>query len=201
MFIELAEFVRCPGGHGEQGYCVVVPDQMSGRRVVRGSIGCPACGREYPIVNGVACFGTPDDRRVVQEAPDAAAPADPSEVHAVLALAGPGGYLVLLGSAARHAAPLAELIEGVHFVGVNPPSDVEPGGALSLVTAPDRIPLKSSMARGCVVGAEFAHDPWLAEAARLLLRGLRLVVLREDVAPAGVEQLAVGRGMWVGVRE
>ena len=54
------------------------------------------------------------------------------------------------------------------------------------------------MARGVVIGAEFTEQRWLQEGARVLLNGLRLVVMYEEVNVDGVGQLAVGDGMWVG---
>ena len=93
------------------------------------------------------------------------------------------------------------MLDGVHFVGVNAPCDVAPSDSLSLVEHPSAIPLKSSMARSVVVGAEYAAEQWLAEAARLVLRGLRLVVLQEGASVAGVAQLASKNGIWVGQRE
>lgn len=200
MFIELAEFLRCPAQHEARSYCVVLPEEMSGRRIRRGSIGCPECGREFAIVEGIARFGERDGvaTPVIQEAES---DADPSALAALLGLAGPGGYVVLVGAVARLAEQLAGEIEGVHFVGVNAPPEVRPSEALSLVAAPDGIPLASAMARGCVVSRGWAREPWLAEAARVVLRGLRLVVLAENVTAAGVEQLAAGDGMWVGVKQ
>jgi hypothetical protein len=116
-----------------------------------------------------------------------------------LDLSGPGGYVVLIGDAVRHAVGLANLMGGIHFVGVNPPSDAEELPVLSLLQARGLIPLRPAMARGVVLGADVAGPPWLEEALRVLLRGRRLVVEREDmVAPAGVRQLAVGQGLWVG---
>jgi hypothetical protein len=56
------------------------------------------------------------------------------------------------------------------------------------------------MARGVVLGAEHSIEPWPEEGARLLLRGLRLVALAEDVHCAGIERLASGSGMTVGRR-
>jgi len=42
---------------------------------------------------------------------------------------------------------------------------------------------------------------WLADAARILLRGRRVVVEREDVSGVpGVTRLAAGQGLFVGER-
>src|SRR5256886_11534736 len=58
-------------------------------------------------------------------APRISHPADVRTLQALLDLSGPGGYVLLLGSAAQHAVGLAGLMGGIHFVGVNAPDDVE----------------------------------------------------------------------------
>ncbi len=129
----------------------------------------------------------------------AGSPPDPATLQALLDLGGPGGVVVLLGTAARDAAGLAALLEGVHFVGVNPPASERELATLSLLCAADSIPLRSQVARAVVVGAEVAGPPWLAEAVRVLLPGRRLVVEREVVdLPPGLARLAAGDGLWVG---
>ena len=201
MYIELTEHLRCPEEHEEQTYLVLVPQAMEGRAVTAGSVGCPVCKKEYAIDDGVAHFGGPTAASA--GVPGGVATSLPAvdTVQALLGITGPGGYVVLVGSAARLAGDLAEVMEGVHFVGVNAPGDVTPSGAISLLSHPSVIPLKPSMARGVIVGADHAVEPWLSEASRLVLRGLRLVVLAEDAAAPGTKQLASGDGMWVGVRE
>jgi hypothetical protein len=198
MYIELTEHLRCPEDHEEQTYLVLVPETMEGRAVTSGSVGCPVCKNDYAIAAGVARFG--ESAAAGSGVPAVVLPAADT-VRALLGIAGPGGYAVLVGNAARLAADLGDLIEGVHFVGVNAPADVAPSARLSLLSHPGVIPLNSSMARGVVVGAEYALEPWLSEASRLVLRGLRLVVLAEDAAAPGTAQLASGDGMWVGVKE
>jgi hypothetical protein len=116
----------------------------------------------------------------------------------LIGLTGPGGYAVFVGSAARLATDLATVIGGVHFVGINAPRDVEPSSALSLIRTLDGIPLRSAMARAVVLGEEYAVGIWLAESVRVLLGGLRLVVLKMGTNVEGVEELAVGDGVWVG---
>jgi uncharacterized protein YbaR (Trm112 family) len=207
LFIELSEFLRCPEPHDET-FCVVAPDEMVGRMITRGVVGCPECRREYPIEDGVVRFGavmTDPGRK-----PGVAAEAgrggrrravdlpDPDVVQALLGLGGPGGFVVLVGTAARLAGALAERMGGVHFVGIDPPPDVSVSPALSLLVHPDRIPLRAAMARGVLLGAERATPSWIAEGTRVLLDGLRLVVAGDDVVAPGLERLAAGRGLWVG---
>jgi hypothetical protein len=196
MFIELAELLRCPGEHEEQSFCVIVPEEMLDRDVRSGLIGCPVCRQEYPIVEGAALFGevrAADDRLA---RPEAAHPT-PEALQALLGVAGPGGYVVLVGSAATLAGPLGTLLHGIHVVVVNPPESVSSPGASTLYCR-QGIPLRRSMARGVVVGEDHLQRHWIQEGARVLLNGLRLVVMSEEVVVDGVGQLAVGDGMWVG---
>ena len=90
-------------------------------------------------------------------------------------------------------------MDGVHFVGVNPPADMGEQPMVSLLYASEKVPLRTAIARGVVVGADLAISPWLVEAHRVLLRGRRFVVESEDPElPIGLTRLAVGEGLWVG---
>ena len=194
--------LRCPQPHREE-FLVLSTGEMSGRMVRSGLVGCPVCHREYEIADGIVDFagrGTGDGGRVASDATRPASPVprpDPQTLQALLDLSGPGGYVVLLGGAVRAAAGLAALMGGIHFVGVNAPPGSEELPVLSLLRA-GSIPLRQSMARAVVVGAELVQPHWLAEAVRVLLRGRRLVTEGEDAEPTGVTRLAVGQGLWVG---
>lgn len=196
MFIELAELLRCTGRH-EEAYCVVLPDEMVGRSVIHGTVGCPVCGLEFPIEKAIVNFAPSNSTPTNQQA-TVRLPVDAHTVGALMGLTGPGGYAVLVGSAAQLATELAAVIGGVHFVGINAPRDVEPSGVLSLLRTLNGVPLRSAVARAVVAGAEYAAADWLAEGVRVLLPGLRLVVLTADVKIKGVDKLAVGDGVWVG---
>lgn len=198
MHIELTEMLRCPEAH-EEGFLVMSTGEMLGRMVRSGMLGCPVCGKEYPIVRGVAHFSgkgkgeagnAQDDRATI-----------PATLQALLDLSGPGGYVLLLGCAARHAVGLAGLMGGIHFVGVNAPDDVEELPVLSLLACEAMIPLRQTVARAAVVGRDRLGARWLAEARRVLLPGRRLVIESESVtAPPGLTQLALGHGLFVGER-
>jgi hypothetical protein len=109
--------------------------------------------------------------------------------------------VILLGSAARAGAGLAQLLDGIHCVGVNAPDDMVELPVLSLLRCDVGVPLRTSVARGVVVGGELASSAWLAEATRVLLRGRRLVVAGEHPAPPGVKHLVTGQGLWVGEKQ
>jgi uncharacterized protein YbaR (Trm112 family) len=202
MHIELTEMLACPEGHATDGL-VLSTAQMVGRSVLFGLVGCPKCRKEYPVLNGVVDF------RGRGQAPAAAPPA-PSKsslpvplppddtIQALLDLSGPGGFVVLLGEATRHAPGLAALMGGIHFVGINAPAEIGILPTLSLLVAPRGIPLRSSMARAVVVGADMAEEAWLEDAVRVLLHGRRLVIESSGEPPAGVKYLADADGLWVG---
>ena len=199
MHIELTEMLRCPEPHAE-AFLVMSTGEMTGRMVRSGVLGCPVCAREYPIVKGLVYFtGSPG--AAPRAAPRPATSVDPDTLQALLDLSGPGGYVVLLGSAARHAVGLAGLMGGIHFVGVNAPGDVEELPVLSLLRCEAVIPLRQAMARAVVVGRDRLDARWLAEAQRVLLPGRRLVVEDDRAAvPEGITRLALGQGLLVGER-
>ena len=206
MHIELTEMLRCPELHREE-YLVLSTGEMAGRMVQYGIIGCPVCHREYQIVDGVLNFGAPGVSPA--RAAEAGVPAGPSGGHArapdavtlqaLLDLGGPGGIVVLLGSAARHAVGLAALMSGIHFVGVNAPADVEELPVLSLLRCSRSVPLRGAVARAVVVGADCAAAPWLSEATRVLLNGRRYVLETDTVAlPPGITRMAASDGLVIG---
>jgi uncharacterized protein YbaR (Trm112 family) len=207
MHIELTEMLRCPEDHREE-YLVLSTSEMNGRTVMLGVVGCPVCQREFEIIDGIVDFtevitGERQVRAVRRTpAPPSPVGVDPQSLQALLDLGGPGGYVVLLGSASRHAEGLASLMGGIHFVGINAPPEVEELPILSLLQSDRVIPLRGAMARGVIVGAELARTPWVAEGTRVLLRGRRLVIESErPEAPEDVAQLAVGQGLWVGEKK
>ena len=203
MHIELTEMLRCPEPH-QEGFLVLSTGEMSGRMVRHGLVGCPVCHREYEIVDGVVYFGGTGKGEEGRVLPPSTLPPSPFPLpvlQALLDLSGPGGYVVLLGSAALAGAGLAPLVGGIHGIGVNAPDELAELPVLSLLRCESLIPLRGAMARGVVVGAELASPAWLAEAVRVLLRGRRLVVAGEEAAPAGVRHLVTGQGLWVGEKQ
>jgi uncharacterized protein YbaR (Trm112 family) len=217
VLLELTEVLRCPRDH-EESFVVCVSYAAEGRHVVRGVVGCPHCQAEFPIVDGVLrCdFGRasgPSDGgtgsaaetaaprasdRATVRPPDSALTAE--GLSTFLDLRGPGGYVVLAGGTARLAGAFAALAPGVHVVAVNAPAAVAPADGCSWIVSPLRIPLKASQVRGVALGADCAAEPWLGEAARVLLRGLRVVVEDERAGPAGITELARGAGVFVGAK-
>ena len=191
MFIELTDHLRCPEDHPE-AYLVLLPDALEGRSVRSGTLGCPICDRRFLLQEGVLDTGgapplpSPAPTKL---APEALAP--------LLGLGGPGGYLVLVGQPAAAWRDLGREVPGVGLVAVNPPAGVVDEEGVSVLRG-GSLALKSRSMRAVALGAPFGGDPrWIAEAARVVLPGLR-VVGEGDVPAAGIELLASAGGVWVG---
>ena len=190
MFIELTDHLRCPADH-EESYLVLLPDRMDGRTVREGRLGCPICGRTYVVAEGILDLGggIPE--------PPASTLLEPEALTALVGLSGPGGYLVLVGRPADRSAEVSELNPGVGLVAVNPGTEVDGGPAISVIRS-DTLPLKSRSMRGVVLGSPYGSDPrWIAEAARVVLPGLR-VAGEGAVLGSAIDLMASAGGVWVG---
>ena len=190
MFIELTDILRCPQLHDEQ-FVVLIPDEMAGRSVRSGRLGCPVCHREYLIRDGVAEFGAPPQTVVPPPAIESDALA------AFLGLSGPGGYVGIVGGSSELAAKLIESIPGIHFVVINPPPGAAELPMLSLLRA-GSIPIKSRALRGVVLLSPYGEDAgWRRESKRVLLPGLRVVGQGSPPGEPGLDVLGSAEGWWV----
>ena len=193
MFIELTDHLRCIADH-EEGFVVLLPDEVVERSVRRGTLGCPVCGRVARIVDGVLEAGAPPATPATDDAPAGDALA------ALAGLGGPGGYAVLAGTSALRAAALAAAAPNIHLVLVNPPHGVVEAPGTSVVRS-SRLPLRSGSVRSVVLGAPFGDDPaWVEEAARVTLPGLRVVGRGAPPATPSLDLLAEAEGWWVAQR-
>jgi uncharacterized protein YbaR (Trm112 family) len=195
MFIELTDHLRCPADHDE-AFLVLLPDQVEGRSVRTGILGCPVCDRRFELHDGVLNTGG---------APSQAAGADPGKLTAdalapLAGLSGPGGYLVLVGPPAARWHAVAALVPGVALVAVNPPAEVVDEPGISVLRG-GRLTLKTGSMRGVVLGQPYGGDPaWVREAARVVLPGLRVVGAGPDPDPETIDLMASAGGVWVGTR-
>ncbi len=195
MFIELTDILRCPAAHDEQ-YLVLVPYDMSERMVKTGRLGCPACLREYEIVNGEIQFSSGGAAVGKVES----AGVDGSALAALLGLSGPGGYVAMVGDIVGRGPELVAAVSGVHFLGINAPVGTVELPMLSLARA-DMIPTRSRSLRGVILGGPYAESiGWQEEAVRTVLPGLRIVGQGPTPGLGMVHVLAEAAGWWVGQR-
>jgi uncharacterized protein YbaR (Trm112 family) len=193
VFIELTDHLRCPAGHDES-FVVLLPDAVVERYVRAGQLACPACGKVYRVDGGVLDMGGAPTVPADDSVPDADALAT------LVGLGGPGGFVVLAGSAGARARDLARALPGVHVAAVNPPEGVEDGAGVSVLRAA-RLPVRSASMRAVVLGAPFgADEAWQREAARAVLPGLRVVGQGGAPTVPGLALLADAEGWWVAQR-
>ena len=193
MFIELTDHLRCPADHDES-FLVLLPDKMEDRSVRTGHLGCPVCGRTFQLEDGVLHTGGEPPADGGNSTLDADALSTLVGVH------GPGGYMVLVGPPASRWEELSQLNPGVALVAVNPAESLKDQAGVSVLRG-DRLPLKTGSMRGVVLGRPFAGDPrWVAEAARVVLPGLRVVGEGKDPSPDLIDLMASAEGVWVGTR-
>jgi uncharacterized protein YbaR (Trm112 family) len=194
VFIELTDQLRCPADHDES-FLVLLPDEMDGRSVRTGQLGCPVCGRTYPVVDGVL-----DTQDATPAEGLYGSVLDADSATTLVGLHGPGGYLVLVGPVASAWKELGELNPGVALVAVNPNADVADAPGISVLRGA-RLPIRSRAMRGVILGRPFAADRhWVREAARVVLPGLRIVGEGRDPPPELIDLMASAEGVWVGTR-
>jgi uncharacterized protein YbaR (Trm112 family) len=192
MFIELTDHLRCPEDHDEN-FLVLLPDEMEGRSVRTGQLGCPVCGRTYTIHDGIVDLGAAPESTQAQRRLDG------EGLTALAGLHGPGGYFALVGPLGSLAQEMLEVNPGVSLIAVNPPPDVIDAPGVSVIRSA-RIPLKTRSMRGVALGRPYADDPyWIGEAARVVLPGLRIVGEGADPPSDVIELMASAEGVWVGV--
>jgi uncharacterized protein YbaR (Trm112 family) len=194
MFIELTDHLRCPEDHDE-AFLVLLPDEVEGRSVRTGTLGCPICDRRFRLQDGVFDTGAAPD-------PEADRPTALSaeSLSALVGLGGPGGYLVLTGRPAEAWREVAALTPGVGLVALNPPRSVADEDGVSVLRSA-RLPLKSNSMRGVVLGPGYGEDAeWVREAARVVLPGLRVVGEGREPPPELIDLMASAGGVWVGTR-
>src|SRR4051812_43096538 len=193
MFIELTDHLRCPVDHDES-FLVLLPDRTEGRSVIQGQLGCPVCGRTFALSAGGFDTG---DAPPFDPAPTKL---EPEGLTALVGLSGPGGYLVLVGSAADDWQDVAALNPGVGLVAVNPGPGIADAPGISVLRS-GRIPLKSRSMRGVVLSRPYADDArWVGEGARVVLPGLRIVGEGADPPADVIDLMASAGGVWVGSR-
>lgn len=198
MFIEMVEWLRCVRPH-EAGWLVAGCEVMDERDVVAGRLGCPVCGTEYPIVEGVADFrlaapGTPPGAPAARDATERAV-----RVAALLDLVEPGGFVVLAGDWGA-LAPMVRAMTDVHVLALDAPTDVPSGDGISLVRTAGVLPVRADAARGIALDASHAGPAMIESAVSALRPGARLVAPAEVTLPAGIDALAHDAHDWVGVK-
>jgi uncharacterized protein YbaR (Trm112 family) len=186
MHIEFIDLLRCPNVH-EDSWLVAAFYKMDGRVVVEGKLGCPVCGAEYFIRDGVAIFEESDLRS--HDSPGDDPESDDILIAALLDLARPGMVALLAGSWARESEAVAELT-GARIIALNSSTMSYGADAVAEVRAGLPVPLAQRSLDGIALDAAHATPAILAEAARLLRPRGRLVMRGDTRLSQAFHELA-----------
>jgi hypothetical protein len=196
MHVDLIESLRCPHPH-DDGWLVARADVVVDRRIVRGHVGCPTCGGEWPINDGAVHFtemplAMSDSSAVAVDSSEARAEA--LRTAALLDLRDASGAVLLAGASAKAADALASLT-GVLVLVVNPPA--EAACTHSRVYVRDAVAFGVGSMRGARLDEAHATDAWIASASRAVMRGGRVIAPVSCAVPPVLHELARDAHEWV----
>lgn len=224
MHLLLTDRLTCPRCGPTFGL-ILLADRMTDRRVHEGTLGCPNCRDTFSVDSGFADLRAPprgplpkgragaDPRAAGEGAESSGAglsdgdPRGASErLVALLGIHRGPGTVAFTGSAARHAATVARLVDDLDAVAVDADTvgwSEAPG--VSRIVASPGLPFYSGTLRGAVVDAE-AGPGLVFEGARVVAPRSRVVVVRaahdtvEVLEEAGLEVMAAESGTVVATK-
>lgn len=195
MFIEFLDQLRCIVPH-EDSWLVASFAEQQDRFIVRGTLGCPICFREYPIQAGAAYFGVTPESVSHEDAPAAADP-DVAMRAAAFLNARERCTLALAGVWAASAHAVTELMP-MRIFALNPASRMDDSEMVAVLYAKDAMPLTPSSIDGIALDVTTATEGTLLAALHALRPGGRLVAPASTPVPDGVTALARDEHYWVG---
>lgn len=201
MHIELVDLFRCPNPH-EDSWLIAASDRSESRVILDGTLGCPVCGAEYEIRDGVSRFtGDPSSGSAD---PDARIEDDAAmRIAALLDATSAAATIAMLGGSVAVARAVQGIVPARCIVVNATDEDRAADRAL-----PDDAPLAVVRARALPVADGSLSAVWIAHGAvvdvdavrRTLRAGGRLVAPVSMPLPAGVLELARDTTEWVAER-
>lgn len=203
MFFELPEVLVCPRC-GPPNSLILLVREARERRVHTGWLGCPNCGEDYPVVEGVADLRTGAGTRGESgpfEAPELAV-----KVAALSGLRNETGFLVLDDHLSHVAEAVSDLLAGVEVVALNP--ELETTGeraGVSRILCDSGTPLMPYRFQGAAI-VPASGSGFTQAVASTVAPGARLVALGMDEArqidleELGFEVLVSEKGIAVAER-
>ena len=197
MFIDLLDLLRCINPH-EATWLVASFKAVTNRFVMEGTLGCPKCSAEYPIVNGIADFsaGLELPRRK-GERPVAVRNREElaTRTGAFLNVTEAGATVVLGGTWADAALELSVMTEA-RVLAINPKGGAEESETVGLLLAGSEIPVAPDSVLGVALDASFPAETF-ASAVKAVRPGGRIVGPVEIPPPSELAVLAHDEHYWV----
>lgn len=181
MHIEFIDLLRCPRPH-EETWLVAALQRMDGRQVIEAKLGCPVCGAEFFIRDGVALFDGD-----VAPGGEGQPPGDEGamRIAAFLNLTAPGKTVLLAGQLASASEQLGEQADA-RVISLNAASRTKRtrSDRVAEIRAAAAIPLAAKSLDGIALDDSHSTVELLAEAAKLLRsRGRLLASARATLSP------------------
>jgi len=179
MHIELIDLLRCPEPH-EETWLVAAFNKIDGRNIIEAKLGCPVCRREYLIHEGIGIFGGDVSADSREE--------DATTTAAFLDLTSPGKTILLAGAFGFVADEIVEMTQS-RAISLNAPRKGSNENVAAIMTA-SRIPLASSSLNGVALDSRHSTQFLIAESARILRPGGRLLMSGDTPLTSDFRQLA-----------
>jgi len=200
MHVELADVFRCTSSHSAS-WLVAAAHVIRNRRIEEGILGCPVCGAEFPIHDGVVDFrdrSAEDLQTAVDGNANSSSGFDEFRIAALLGIDAPGKTIALVGYPARVAAAIQSIVP-VRIVVVNPGNELvgESEGPVAVIRCHDMLPIASASLQG--LAANRVGLP--TNAPDLLEAGGRLLAPVSAATPAGMTEIARDQLEWVAARD
>jgi len=185
LHILLTDVLTCPRCGPEFGL-ILLADEMQGRAIAEGRLGCLNCRESYQISGGVADLLLPDSVAIVPMEMSEVAVLDDGDVAyrfaALLGASELASTIFLGGLPVDVSAGVARLLPDAQVAATASAVDVDgTGSGQNWIRHGSRLPFRSGSMRGVALGGD-AADRLLDEAGRVLKQGGRLVL---DPAPEG----------------
>ena len=191
MFVELIESLRCPRSH-EESALVASATRTDDRHIVEGLLGCPVCGVEFCVANGVAYFDEPVEPTPLERSD----PETGMRLAAFLELTDRRGFAVLCGRWSAHVDYVLRLTD-TPLVLLNPPSDVAVDSVAGAVIARHVCPFAPRSARAAALDA-LGDDRLMESVSRAVRPGGRVLGPTSLRVTTDVTEIARDERIWVG---
>ncbi|HJU73282.1 MAG TPA: hypothetical protein VJ717_06035 [Gemmatimonadaceae bacterium] len=207
MHVDLIDTLRCP--NDPDSPLVAGAARQLERRILAGTLGCPVCGAEYRIANGVADFrhengrerGARSEGRGASHEAGRATDEAAIRLAAQLDLVEPGRRILLCGSYAALAAPLTVMFDALCLTcGAAPGLEQHIAAHATVIRVDTVLPLASSSLQGIAVDSEHAARFGMEQLEHVLRPRGRLVASAHTPTPPTMDVLARDDLEWVAER-